>query len=416
VDDSVSLSQPLSIFLVDVATGQKRRLTKSEEFIIGDIDPRFSTDGRSLSFTRAFHRTRQELFTVPVSGGAPAQITSDSRQISSHGWTPAGTLVFASSRGGEFRLWHANPGKSPTPASVYAEFPIQFSLGRNSDTLVYSVVQNDPNIWRLDFATPPRWRRIIASSGQDASPQFSPDGHSITFRSDRSGEEEIWVSDADGGNPVQVTSGPQRPSVARWSPDSLQLVFNDAGTTELYIAEDQQGSWKVRPFGARGVHPVFSPDGHFIYAAGSGAISRYPAAGGPAETVMPIRGLSLGVSPDGQYIYFVREPADTTLSRLQIHTGQMERVLDTLVPYCTSCWALTNDGIYYLGVRPKSPSQQSIYYLDLRTRASKLIADYPEPILPIGIGPFSLSPDLKSLLTVRLDPANSDLLRVDAFR
>jgi len=415
VDDSISLSQPLSIFLVDVATGQKTRLTQPEEFTIGDIDPRFSPDGRTLSFIRASHRARQDLFTIPVAGGPPVQLTFDARQISSQDWTPSSNLIFASSRGGEFRLWRAVPGKSPTPTSVYAEFPIQFSLARKSETLIYSVVQNDPNIWRLDFAGP-RWQRVIASSAQDASPQYSPDGSRIAFRSDRSGEEEIWVSDAAGANPVQVTHGPQRPSVARWAPDGRQLVFNDAGTTDLFIADDRQGSWNVRPFGARGVHPVFSPDGRFVYAAGSGAILRFPASGGPAETVVPIRGLSLGVSPDGRYIYFVREPADTTLSRLEIQTGQMERVLDTLVPYCTSCWALSNEGIYYLGVRLKSPSQQSIYYLDLKTRASRLIADYPEPILPIGIGPFSLSPDMKSLLTVRLDPSNADLLRVDGFR
>jgi hypothetical protein len=73
-------------------------------------------------------------------------------------------------------------------------------------------------------------------------------------------------------------------------------------------------------------------------------------------------------------------------------------------------------GIYYLGTRPGSPHLQSIFYQDFRTKATKLIADYPEPILPIGIGPFSLSPDGHSLLTVRLDPINSDLLRADNFR
>ena len=67
-------------------------------------------------------------------------------------------------------------------------------------------------------------------------------------------------------------------------------------------------------------------------------------------------------------------------------------------------------------VRPGSPHQQSVFYLDFRTQATKLIADYPEPILPIGIGPFSLSKDGHFLLTVRLDPINSDLLRVDNFR
>lgn len=415
IDDSPSLSQPLSIFLVDLASGEKTRLTQPEELIIGDLAPRFSPDGRNIAFIRAFHRSYQEAFTVAVSGGTARQVTFDSRQMAALDWA-ANALLVSSSRGGEFRIWHLDPGRSMTPSSVYAEFPIQFTFSRRAARLVYSIVQNDPNIWRLSLTGAPAWTRLVASSGQDASPQYSPDGKHIAFRSDRSGEEQIWISDPDGSHPVQITRGPGRPSVPRWSPDSRKLIFNDAGTTEMDLAEREDGTWKVKAFGARGVHPVFSPDGRFIYAAAAGSILRYPAGGGPAEVVTPTRGLSLDVSPDGRYIYFVREPADTTLSRVETAGGRVERVLSGLVPYCTSCWALAPEGIYYLGVRTKSPTEQSIYFLDLATGRTRLVADYPEPILPIGIGPFSLSPDRQAMLVVRLDPSSADVLRVDEFR
>lgn len=415
VDDTPSLSQPLSIFLVSLRTGEKRRLTQPEELIIGDVAPRFSPDGKTIAFIRAFHRSYQEVFTVPVSGGTPRQWTSDSRMVTGVYWAAEGLLA-GSSRGGSYRIWRLSPGKDPTPTGLYGEFPIQFSYSRRAARLVYSLVQNDPNIWRLDFGPPLQWKRIAASSGQDASPQYSPDGRRIAFRSDRTGEEQIWVSDAGGGNPLQVTSGRGRPSVPRWSPDGRRLVFNDAATTEMFLAGEEDGHWVARPFGARGVHPVFSPDGKWIYAAAAGSILRYPAAGGAAEVVTPVRGLSLDVSPDGEFIYFVREPADTTLSRVRLATGEVERVLSGLVPYCTSCWTLDARGIYYLGIRPKSPAQQSLFYKDWKTGSVRLVADYPEPILPIGIGPFSLAPDRKSMLVVRLDPSNADILRADGFR
>jgi len=204
--------------------------------------------------------------------------------------------------------------------------------------------------------------------------------------------------------------------VPRWSPDGRRLVFNDTATTEMFLAEESGGRWSVRAFGARGVHPVFSPDGRFIYAAAAGSILRYPSGGGEAEVVTPVRGLSLDVSPDGRYVYFVREPADTTLSRVDTASGEVERVLSGLVPYCTSCWSLDENGIYYLGVRPKAPVQQSLFYMDWKTRSARRVVDYPEPILPIGIGPFSLAPDRRSMLVVRLDPSNADVLRVDNFR
>ncbi|MBM3810810.1 MAG: hypothetical protein FJW20_04165 [Acidimicrobiia bacterium] len=415
VDDSPSLSQPLSIFLLNLESGKKTRLTQPEELIIGDLAPRFSPDGRTVAFIRAFHRSQQELYTVPVSGGTASPVTPNSLQVSSVDWAGA-DLLFGQSRGGEFRIWRYSSGKAPAPTSVYAEFPIQFTLARKSSRLVYSIAQNDPNIWRLSLSTTPVWTRVAASSGQDASPQYSPDGSQIAFRSDRSGSEQIWTCSTDGSNPVQVTRGAARPSVPRWSPDNRSIVFNDTASTEIFLAQWGGAGWSVKPFGARGVHPVFSPDGRFIYAAAAGSVLRLPAEGGQPAVVTPTRGLSLDVSPDGEYVYFVREPADTTLSRVQVATGRLETILQGLVPYCTSCWALSEQGIYYLGVRPKSPNQQSIYFMDLRSRSTRQVAEYPEPVLPIGMGPFSLSPDRKSLLTVRVEPSNSDIQRVDNFR
>lgn len=416
VDDAVNQNQPLAIFLVGVGTGQKTRLTTPEDLIIGDLTPRFSPDGTTISFIRAYHRAYQELFTVPVTGGEPRKRTSDVREISSQEWAAdSRTLFFSSNRGGEFRVWKLEPGKAPAPTAVYAEFPIQFSYSPKTKSLIYAVVQTDPNIWRLNLSPPNTWTRVIASTGQDASPQYSPDGRRIAFRSDRTGEEQIWVSRADGEAAGQVTQGKLRPSVARWAPDGKSLVFNNSRTKELYIASEENTGWKVRPFGQVGVHPVYSPGGEWIYAGLDDSIVRFPAGGGKDETVLPTRGLSLDIAPDGRSLYFVREPTDTQLWNGDLGSGKVTRVLEGLVPYCTSCWAPGSGGVYYLGVRTNNSSLQSLYFLDLRTHTTRLVADYPEPILPIGIGPFSLSRDGRALLTVRLDPSNSDLLRADVF-
>ncbi|WP_321474247.1 winged helix-turn-helix domain-containing protein [uncultured Paludibaculum sp.] len=416
VDDAVNQNQPLAIFLVGLGTGQKSRLTKPEDLIIGDLDPRFSPDGSTVSFIRAYHRAYQELFTVPVRGGEARKLTSDIREISSQSWSSDNrTLFFASNRGGEFRIWRLEPGRPPSPTGVYAEFPIQFSYSARTQSLIYSVVQTDPNIWRLSLSPPHTWTRLIASTGQDASPQYSPDGARIAFRTDRTGDEQIWVSLADGSGEQQVTQGKLRPSVARWSPDGKSLVFNNSKTKDLYVARQEGGVWRAEPFGEIGVHPVYSPDGQWIYAGLDDSVVKFPSTGGRGQTVLQTRGLSLDIAPDGKALYFVREPTDTQLWTGDVQTGKVDRVLEGLVPYCTSCWAVGTNGVYYLGVRTTNSSLQSIYYLDFKTHATRLIADYPEPILPIGIGPFSLSLDGRSLLTVRLDPSNSDVLRADVF-
>ncbi|MEN6536444.1 MAG: hypothetical protein ABFD89_22500, partial [Bryobacteraceae bacterium] len=73
-------------------------------------------------------------------------------------------------------------------------------------------------------------------------------------------------------------------------------------------------------------------------------------------------------------------------------------------------------GIYYVGSGPQSAAEQVIYYYDLRSRKTREVTPYPEPFPPLGSGPFSLSPDRRYLLCVRVDPSSSDVMRVEPFR
>jgi len=422
VDDALSAGRSFGIFMVSVTDGQKRRLTTTDDVHVGDVNPRFSPDGKSVTFVRAFHRATQELFVVPIQGGTAVQLTSDDHQISDHDWTPDGShVVFASDRTGEFRLWRVKPtaGDKPESTGVYGDYPLQFSMAKSGHALVYAALQHNLDIWRLDLRPErrgERWLKAIASTGQDASPQYSPKGDRICFRSEQSGDEQIWVAGADGSNPVKVTSGAMRPSVARWSPDGMSLIFNSAGTRELYIARQKGSEWEVKAAGMQGVHPVYAPDGQSIYAGTLTSIIRIPAAGGKATEIAPVMGISLDASSDGRFVYFVREPAGTALWRAEVSSGRLEKVLEGLVPFCSSCWALSRNGVYYLRKNVGSLDRQALYYLDLASGQEEHIIDYPEVLSPLGSGPFSLSPDGRYLLCVRVAPSDSDVFRVEAFR
>ena len=41
----------------------------------------------------------------------------------------------------------------------------------------------------------------------DSQPRYSPDGSKIVFLSDRSGDENIWIANADGSDPKPLTKG-----------------------------------------------------------------------------------------------------------------------------------------------------------------------------------------------------------------
>ncbi len=427
VNDSSAESQPLGLFLLSIATGERRRLTEPAYQYVGDVDPRFSPDGKWIAFTRAFNRAWQELFVMPAAGGNATQITADGRQVSGHDWARDGqSVVFGSNRDGEFKVWKvqpaaAAPARTMQTTGIYADYPLQLSVARRSPVLVYSVLQQDRNIWRLDLkASPGRagaWSRVIASPVLDASPQYSPDGARIVFRSDRSGEEQLWVAAADGSNPVQITQGRQRPSVGRWSPDGRSIVFNNSKDALIFVASaGPDGQWTVRETGVMGVHPVFSTDGTWIYAGRKSTIVRMPAAGGETAVIGEVAGISLGTSADGRSLYFVQEPAGTALWSLDTASKQAAKVIDNLVPYCSSCWAVAPSGIYYLGIKRGEPGKQALYFHEVAAGRDRFVMDYPEPLLPIGSGPFSLSPDGRYLLCVRMDPSNADITTVQDFR
>ena len=421
VSAAASATRPNGLFLVAVATGEKRRLTEPEAMVGGDTDPRFSPDGRRIAFVRSIHRSHQEVFVLPATGGAPRPLTEDGARVSSLDWASDAQIVFASDRDGTFRLWRlradgASPDREPQPIGVYGEFPMEVATARRAPRLVYSIQPQNRNIWRLDLQAR-QWMRIIASSAQDASPQYSPAGDRICFRSDRTGEEQLWVSDPDGGRQTQVTRGTLFPSVGHWSPDGRQIVFNNARTGELHLTtRGEDGAWTVRPLGASGVHPVFSPDGKWIYAGSTRSLFRFPVAGGPPAPVLDSGGFSLGLSADGNRLYFMRELNDTTLWCVNVETGALSEAVSGLIPNCTSCWALAPEGIYFLGSSPNSFDAQAIYLREFATGAVREIVKYPEPLAPVGSGPFSLSPDLRHLLCVRIDPSDSDILRVEPFQ
>lgn len=213
ISHSEGSDDPMRLIRVSLPGGElSTPLTSPDAGVPGDVDPRFSPDGKSITFVRIAHRSSADLYMIPAKGGEARRITADSRVISSHDWLNAEALALGSNRTGHladcggWRWTQPSPPKAMKPIGVFGEFPIQISASRTNPSIVYSMLHEDRNIWRLDLEKK-TWRRVIASTGQDASPQYSPDGNWISFRSDRSGEEQLWLSRADGSDPTPLHQG-----------------------------------------------------------------------------------------------------------------------------------------------------------------------------------------------------------------
>ncbi len=376
-----------------------RQLTDPRDSARLDSDPRWSPDGRLVTFLRGYHRLKSEIFSADALSGKLTQLTNFGRPIASHdlGFA-AGELIYAASHNNAYELYRLHEGQSQ-PLGLRVISPLQISTVPQQRTVAYAPLTIDRNIWRLDLDAL-SWSRIAASTAQDSSPRLSPDGKHLLFRSDRSDTERLYLAAADGSNP-QVIVPNARASVASWSPDNQSLVFNDPLNLDVYTYSI--ASRQLTKTGIVGLHPIYSKDAQSLFTGGNGKLQRWPLSGGAPELLATTRALSLGLDSSGDYLYFAKEFNDGKLYRLHLPTKKEETVLTDLLPACSSCWALSKRGVIYLAATPQSPDHQELR-LKTPNGESRLLLPYPEPLWPEGSGPFSLTPDERFLYTVRLSP------------
>ncbi|MBK8200153.1 MAG: PD40 domain-containing protein [Acidobacteria bacterium] len=192
-------------------------------------------------------------------------------------------------------------------------------------------------------------RRLTSGIALDTQPVFSPDGHSILFLSDRSGAENLWLMDADGSHPRQISPYNDDPTFVspEWSPDGRSILVSrywpGRNVYELWQFEPVQGSVgnvveivdNQAESGTSVLGARFSPDGTFAVAAtlredtasfdsiSAWGIDRIDLTTGAATTLVPSQteeGLGVpkvrpAISPDGTRLVFAERRGGVTVLR-----------------------------------------------------------------------------------------------------
>ena len=122
-------------------------------------------------------------------------------------------------------------------------------------------------------------QNLTNDPNNDRHPSWSPDGTHIVFMSDRDGHIpkgrvwstfEIYVMDADGGNPQNLTNDPNDDRLPSWSPDGKRIVFSsdrdgNRENDEIYVMDDDgNNQQKLTDNDFYDTHPSWSPDGERI--------------------------------------------------------------------------------------------------------------------------------------------------------
>lgn len=428
VDRAASSESP-AVFLLDVESARKRKLTSPPPGVQpGDALFSLSPDGTKLAFVRLRGSVYgRDLYLLDLGSDGKPQgdaklLTSGGRWISGLDWSPDGlSLILASYRGGNQRLWRLPVGaragpNEPEALPAVGEYATTLTVARQGKRLAYTRFTYDINVWRIQLDEAGKKQlpsRVIASTREDRMAVFSPDGRKIAFISDRTADRELWVSDSDGANPIQLTTfGGAGMLNPQWSPDSRLVAFS----------ADQDGHWDIFAISADGGpprrlttettdenFPCWSKDGRWIYFSSNRTarpeIWRIPSEGGHAVQLTRNIGNQSAVSSDGKFLYYTKRPA-FGIWRMPVDGGEEVQVLDRGTTYH---WALSKDGIYL--AQPDAKPNPVIEFFSFATRRIIQVA-----VLPSGGRDLAISPDGRIAIYSDAEQLDSDIMLVENFR
>lgn len=210
----------------------------------------------------------------------------------------------------------------------------------------------------------------------EIQPRFSPDGNKILFTSDAGGGDNIWMMDADAGNPKQITKENFRLlNNAVWMPDGNYIIARKHFTSERSLGAGEL--WMYHITGGDGIQltkrkndqqdvnePSVSPDGKYIYFSEDMypggyfqynknpnsqiyIIRRYNIENGTIENIISGGGGAVRpqISPDGKLIAFVRRVREKSCLYIhRIETGEEWKAYDDLSKDQQEAWAIF--GVY----------------------------------------------------------------------
>jgi serine/threonine-protein kinase len=312
------------IWNVPARGGEPRPVTSDIEV---DYQPAWSPDGNWIAYASVQAQAGGRLRVVPADGtGTPRDLNLPSETVASPAWSPDGAWIYFAT-GRSLAVAKTTLSRVAFASAGGASLVVQrITLGASADIdpdvaasgrrLAYAGVSYSADLWVLDVRTGDL-RQVTSTSCLEDYPDLSPDGSTLLFFSDRTGEPGLYTLDVDGGawQPLTPEGGAQMP---RWSPDGKTVAFIRLAPQAVTLSLQAVGSLSVkdlaslpRPASIQG--PVWAADGRslaFSQTAPDGRSSiRVVDLAGAAREVAAPGGAAMfpAWSPDGRLLAFQYE-------------------------------------------------------------------------------------------------------------
>jgi len=265
--------------------------------------PRWSPDGKYLSFLSARGNGKTQVWTLFRKGGDAVQLTGIPQGVQSYEWSPDSSKLLLTIKDPKPEDLEGKKDKKKTPKPWVID-RLQFKR----DYVGY-LDHRRSHLYVFDIKSK-KVTQITSGDFDDREPAWSPDGKFVAFVSNRTEEPDsnyntdIWVVAADnpdkGKTMLQVTKNPGSDSSPTWSPDGKYIAYISVtdpeafvyATPHLAVIPFKGGEPKVltKKLDRHISNPRFSLDGKSIYFvledSGEYQLARIPVGGGKVERLI----------------------------------------------------------------------------------------------------------------------------------
>jgi Tol biopolymer transport system component len=211
--------EAFDLYVMDADGGNVRRLTETPD--AGELSPRYSPDGKRIAYV-SDDGDSWTVWEMSAAGDDKRRLAGSYDFAEFPAWTPDGRLLYFAA----------------------IEEAAANAAGSSAVDIYATSSENTAHIYSVDLRTLEVQTRI-RTAGIDVCPHISPDGERLVYASTSTADSathrifshDLDSGDTTGASDTPLTDGSARSDYPDPSPDGSRLVFTSErdGNTEMYI-------------------------------------------------------------------------------------------------------------------------------------------------------------------------------------
>ncbi len=229
--DSAKDKRNTDIWMMSWDGTENIQLTNSPD---GESSPRWSPDGKYISFTASRSGGSSQVYLLNRLGGEAIKLTDVKGELNDYAWSPDGKKLLLT-----IRDYEDTAGKKVNKPYVIDRYKFK------QDVSGYQYDKRKTHFYLFDVAAK-KTDTLTRGNYNEGGGQWSPDGSAIAFVSnrtedpDKNSNSDIFIIDAKpGAEAKQFTTWNGSDGSPQWSPDSKSIAYLRSTSDANYIMYDQ---------------------------------------------------------------------------------------------------------------------------------------------------------------------------------